>query len=126
MIYDIIIVNKMFATFYKSFKSPANIYSIDKYKDENEKTCWLIVTMKELYTLKRGDEEGLEVECKMIDDPYRASGKLPLILICIDSDNVSCKTFNLRSKPCDCSTENGGVGNQTPLSFMWVIARQQS
>lgn len=68
----------MFATFYKSFKSPANIYSIDKYKDHTEKTCWLIVTMKELYTLMRGDDEGLEVVCKMIDDPYRASGKFLL------------------------------------------------
>jgi hypothetical protein len=66
----------MFATFYKSFKSPANIYSIDKYKDDQDKTCWLIATMKELYTLKSGDQVGLEVECNIIDDPYRASGML--------------------------------------------------
>ena len=50
----------MFKAYYKGFKSPANIYSIDKYRDtlapknasDTYPICWLIVTMKELYTLR--------------------------------------------------------------------------
>ena len=61
----------MFANYYKSFKSPANIYSIDKYKD-GERVCWLICTMKELYVLKGGDTD--EVKCTLIHDPNRTSG----------------------------------------------------
>lgn len=49
----------MFSVFYKSFKTPANIYSIDKYKDSlrGDKLCWLIVTMKELYTLCSSNDD---------------------------------------------------------------------
>jgi hypothetical protein len=49
----------MFTQFYQSFKSPANIYSIDKYKDHriNDRVCWLIVTMREIYTLRGSDDE---------------------------------------------------------------------
>lgn len=49
----------MFSVFYKSFKTPANIYSIDKYKDSlrEDKLCWLIVTMKELYTLCSSNDD---------------------------------------------------------------------
>lgn len=55
--------SEMFSCFYKSFKSPANIYSIDKYKDPHtDRICWLIVTMKEMYTL-RADEND-EVVCE--------------------------------------------------------------
>ena len=59
----------MFSTFYKSFKSPANIYSIDKYKDPRlgDRVCWLIVTMKEMHTLRGGDDG--EVICELVEDP---------------------------------------------------------
>jgi hypothetical protein len=107
----------MFAAFYKSFKSPANIYSIDKYKD-HDKVCWLIITMKELYTLKRSDDESMQVSCEMIRDPYKTNGKQTIFNdSALDCDNVSCKTFNLRSKPAE------GIEALQPLSFMWVIAR---
>ena len=41
-----------------SFKSPANIYSIDKYKDHRlgDRVCWLIVTLKDLYVLRGSDD----------------------------------------------------------------------
>ena len=63
----------MFSTFYKSFKSYANIYSIDKYKDprRGDRLCWLIVTMKELYTLRGSDNESESVICELIPDPNR-------------------------------------------------------
>jgi len=65
----------MFQAYYKGFKSPANIYSIDKYRDtlapsnatNTYPTCWLIVTMKELYTL-RGNQND-EVVCELVRDP---------------------------------------------------------
>lgn len=65
----------MYATYYKSFKSPANIYSIDKYKENDNRICWLIVTMKELYTLRGNPVNNGQVECHMIQDPNRAHGK---------------------------------------------------
>ena len=63
----------MFKAYYKGFKSPANIYSIDKYRDtlspkiepnDNHPICWLIVSMKELYIL-RGNEND-EVTCSLV------------------------------------------------------------
>ena len=47
----------MFSAFYRTFKSSANIYSVDRYKDSRDRDSWLIVTAKEIYTLK-GDESG--------------------------------------------------------------------
>lgn len=41
----------MFHCFYKSFISTANIYSLSKYKNEENKDSWLIVTTKEIITL---------------------------------------------------------------------------
>ncbi len=108
----------MFKAYYKAFKSPANIYSIDKYRDtlsskidpsnDNHPICWLIVSMKELYIL-RGNEND-EVTCTLVHDPRSQLGL----------DYVSCKTFNLKSKPFDPLTMEGNE------QYMWVIAQQVS
>ena len=45
----------MFAAFYRDLKSTANIYSIDKYKDEHNRQSWLIVTTKEILVLRADD-----------------------------------------------------------------------
>jgi len=45
----------MFNAFYKSFKSSANIYCVDKYKDQSDRDNWLIVTFKEIYVLRGND-----------------------------------------------------------------------
>ena len=73
----LIIIIKMFSCYYKSFKSPSNIYSIDKYKDPRygDRQCWLIVTMKELYTLRGSDDESGEVICELVHDPQSKLGK---------------------------------------------------
>lgn len=65
----------MFSCYYKSFKSPANIYSIDKYKDPRygDRQCWLIVTMKELYTL-RGSDDDSDIVCEPVIDPESKLG----------------------------------------------------
>jgi hypothetical protein len=91
----------MFSVFYKSLKSPANIYSIDKFKVDGDKVCWLVVTMKELYLLRGTSNQNGEdkVTCTLLNDPNRRSGKTWLSKEYLDLDNVSCKTFNLKSKP---------------------------
>lgn len=55
----------MFSVFYKSFKTPANIYSIDRYKDINDIDNWLIVTTKEIYILKGNDKD--HVQCTQVE-----------------------------------------------------------
>ena len=99
----------MFKAYYKGFKSPANIYSIDKFRDTlapNNPQCWLLVTMKELYTLRGNSND--EVVCEIVRDPKSQQGL----------DYVSCKTFNLRSKP------GGNVTGETSEKeqYIWVIA----
>lgn len=69
----------MFSVFYKSFKTPANIYSIDKYKDSlrGDKLCWLIVTMKELYTLCSSNDDEYVI-CELINEPNRNLGNFDI------------------------------------------------
>lgn len=41
----------MFSAFYKSFISTASIYSLSKFKNQQNKIAWLIVTTKEIIVL---------------------------------------------------------------------------
>ena len=86
----------MFAVFYRDLKSTANIYSIDKYKDLQNRQSWLIVTTKEWLVLK-ADDTG-RVICQEITTPTQV----------LENDNVSCKCFNM--------TSNGKA------YYIWVIA----
>jgi hypothetical protein len=45
----------MLAAFYKSFVSTANIYSLSKFKNSNDRDSWLIVTTKEILVLYAND-----------------------------------------------------------------------
>lgn len=59
----------MFSAFYARLHSPANIYSIDKYKDELSQDCWLIVTNRHIYTLKGSEESGVSAKLTSIPNP---------------------------------------------------------
>ena len=82
-----------------------------------------------MFVLRGSDDETGQIICEQVQDPNRSPGKSPILSYLTDFDYVSCKSFNLMSKPAQDSAKHlsestGALKESSQLSFVWVIAVQ--